>query len=114
MNHGMREDRPKSQFERIVEERRKAGLLSGSRSSEYMFTEEFMDGGTNRFDFAVLAAHRARELNRGSESSVDRNGDSDMVTALREIRDGKESLGEVRERLIESKRGVHPDESAEI
>lgn len=39
----------------------------------------------NRFDLVVLAAQRARQVQSGSEPTVDRDNDKNSVVALREI-----------------------------
>jgi DNA-directed RNA polymerase subunit omega len=47
---------------------------------------ENMNG--NQFDLIMVAAKRARDLQRGAEALTDRPGSSAALTALREIEEG--------------------------
>lgn len=64
--------------------------------------EDCVDKVPNRFDLVMLAAHRAREIASGSPITVDRDKDKNPVVALREIAEETQSVGALRERLIES------------
>ena len=58
-----------------------------------VFAVDCLEAVPNRFDLALLAAHRARELHNGALSSLPKNGHSAPVLALKEI-----AAGEVIER----------------
>jgi DNA-directed RNA polymerase subunit omega len=47
--------------------------------------EDCIERVPNRFDLVLLAAHRARNLSRGEELTIDRDNDKNPVVALREI-----------------------------
>lgn len=54
----------------------------------------------NRFELAILAAQRSRELTAGATLTVDRDNDKNPVVALREIADGKVSVDTLRDSVI--------------
>ena len=64
--------------------------------------EDCVDKVPNRFDLVMLAAHRAREIARGSPVTVDRDNDKNPVVSLREIADETQMVDDLLERLIES------------
>ena len=102
--NGNDEERPLSQFEKIVLERKRRKYRIPPNPTEYIYMEECLDRSkTNHFDFVMIAAHRAKELSNGEKPTLDRNGDSHVVTALREIRDGTQTVDEVEDKLIQSK-----------
>ncbi len=47
--------------------------------------EDCIERVPNRFDLVLLAAHRARNLSRGEELTIERDNDKNPVVALREI-----------------------------
>lgn len=51
-------------------------------------SEQAVDAIGNRFDLVIVGAHRAKELKRGAMPRV-APGSSVVVTALREIEQGK-------------------------
>ena len=64
--------------------------------------EDCVDKIPNRFELILLAAHRARELARGSAITIERENDKDGVVALREVAEKTISPDDMRERLIHS------------
>ena len=64
--------------------------------------EDCVDKVPNRFEFVLLAAHRAREITAGSAATVDRDNDKNPVVSLREIADETQLADALRERMIES------------
>ena len=64
--------------------------------------EDCVDKVPNRFELVMLAAHRAREMQKGSTPTVDRDNDKNPVVALREIAEETQSAESLRERMIES------------
>ena len=50
--------------------------------------EDCLEKTNNRFDLVVLAARRARQLERGNRPLVSSDGDKNTVIALREIANG--------------------------
>ncbi|MCP4393676.1 MAG: DNA-directed RNA polymerase subunit omega [Alphaproteobacteria bacterium] len=54
----------------------------------------------NRFDLVLVAAQRAREVNAGSELTVERDNDKTPVIALREIADQTISVPELEESVV--------------
>jgi DNA-directed RNA polymerase subunit omega len=64
--------------------------------------EDCVDKVPNRFELVMLAAHRAREISKGSPLTVDRDNDKNPVVALREIAEETQGAEDLRERLIES------------
>jgi DNA-directed RNA polymerase subunit omega len=68
----------------------------------------------NRFDLALYAAHRARQLSSGAALSVERDNDKNPVVALREIADDKVDLPGMREEIIRGlQKHVDVDEPVE-
>lgn len=65
--------------------------------------EDCVDKVPNRFDLVMLAAHRAREIAKGSPLTVDRDNDKNPVVALREIAEETQKVVDLRERMIASK-----------
>ena len=47
--------------------------------------EDCIDKMSNRFELVLLAAHRARTINKGSAPTVEPDHDKNSVVALREI-----------------------------
>lgn len=66
--------------------------------------EGCLDNVENRFQLVLVAAKRARQLVRGSESRLDWENDKPTVVALREIEEG----------YIDSSILNEPDRAAEI
>ena len=64
--------------------------------------EDCVDKIPNRFEFVLVAAHRARALANGTAITVERENDKNPVVALREIAEKTISPGDMRERLIHS------------
>ncbi|PID36406.1 MAG: DNA-directed RNA polymerase subunit omega [Rhodobacterales bacterium] len=64
--------------------------------------EDCVDKVPNRFELVMLASHRAREISAGAEITVDRDNDKNPVVALREIAEERQSVADLRERMIES------------
>jgi DNA-directed RNA polymerase subunit omega len=64
--------------------------------------EDCVDKVPNRFELALLAAHRARVLGKGSHTTVDPENDKNPVIALREIAEKTIAPRDVLEALIES------------
>ena len=56
----------------------------------------------NRFELVLLAAHRARALHNGEESSLPRDNDKAPVVALREIAEETIEASELKEDVIKS------------
>ena len=68
----------------------------------------------NRFDLAVLAAQRSRELTSGSALTVERDNDKNPVVALREIADGTVSVDVLRDSVVKGhQRHLESDEPEE-
>jgi DNA-directed RNA polymerase subunit omega len=51
--------------------------------------EDCLDSESNRFKLVRLAAQRAKQLILGSQAVTDTRGNREIVSALREIADGK-------------------------
>ena len=64
--------------------------------------EDCVDKVPNRFELAMLAAHRAREIASGAPLTIDRDNDKNPVVSLREIADETQAASDLRERMIES------------
>ena len=64
--------------------------------------EDCVDKVPNRFELVLLAAHRAREIQAGSEATVERDNDKNPVVSLREIAEETQGAEALRERMIES------------
>ncbi|MEM9011497.1 MAG: DNA-directed RNA polymerase subunit omega [Pseudomonadota bacterium] len=76
--------------------------------------EDCVDKVSNRFDLVMLAAHRARELYSGADTTVERDNDKNPVVALREIADETLTAENLREATIESfQRQIEVDEPEE-
>lgn len=67
----------------------------------------------NRFELVLLAAQRARNMNRGESLTVERDNDKNPVVALREIADQTIELGGLETDLIKSLQRVSEPEPAE-
>src|SRR5262245_30684327 len=73
--------------------------------------EDCVDKVPNRFELVLLAAHRARELAKGSHITVDPENDKNAVIALREIAEKTIAPSDVLEGFIESiQQNVEVDE----
>ena len=73
--------------------------------------EDCVDKVPNRFELVLLAAHRARVLEKGSHITVDPENDKNAVIALREIAEKTIAPSHVLEALIESiQQNVEVDE----
>ena len=73
--------------------------------------EDCVDKIPNRFELALLAAHRAREINHGSHITIEAENDKNPVIALREIAEKTIAPADMREGLIHSiQRNVEIDE----
>ena len=64
--------------------------------------EDYIDKVDNRFELVLLASHRARQISRGSQITIDRDNDKNPVVALREIADETLSPDDLKEDLIHS------------
>jgi DNA-directed RNA polymerase subunit omega len=64
--------------------------------------EDCVDKVPNRFELVLLAAYRAREINKGSHIMIEAENDKNAVIALREIAEKTIAPGDVREGLIHS------------
>jgi len=64
----------------------------------------------NRFELVLLAAHRARALHNGEESSIPRDNDKAPVVALREIAEESIEVSELKEDVIKSFQLYYEDE----
>jgi DNA-directed RNA polymerase subunit omega len=62
--------------------------------------EDCVDKVPNRFELVMLAAHRAREITKGSPLTIARDNDKNPVVALREIADETQGAEDLRERMI--------------
>ena len=66
---------------------------------------------TNRSELVLLAAHRSREIAKGSHITIEAENDKNPVIALREIAEKTIAPGDMREGLIHSiQRNVEIDE----
>jgi|SRR5215472_14846287 len=64
--------------------------------------EDIIDKVPNRFELVLLAAHRARALDKGSHITIDSENDKNSVVALREIAEETVAPNDVREGLLHS------------
>ena len=64
--------------------------------------EDCVDKVPNRFELVLLAAHRAREINKGSYIMIEAENDKNAVIALREIAEKTIAPCDAREGLIHS------------
>lgn len=78
-----------------------------------VFAVDCLEAVPNRFDLALLAAHRARELHNGALSSLPKNGHSAPVLALKEIAAGEVNPCDIKGRLIETLQRVRPDDDGD-
>jgi len=62
--------------------------------------EDCVDKVPNRFELVLLAAYRAREINKGSHIMIEAENDKNAVIALREIAEKTIAPGDAREGLI--------------
>jgi len=70
--------------------------------------EQGIDG---RYEMILLAAHRARQLNKGAHlvfNEEHQRGQSNTVNALRDFETGELDLSELKEDLIKSLQKVSP------
>ena len=67
-------------------------------------------GVHDRYEMLLLAAHRARQLNRGVQPTFnsDDRGKANTVNALRDFETGNIDMAELREDLIKSWQKVSP------
>jgi DNA-directed RNA polymerase subunit omega len=73
--------------------------------------EDCVDKVSNRFELVLLAAHRSREITKGSQITIDPDNDKNPVIALREIAEKTIAPGDMREGLVHSiQRNVEIDE----
>ena len=73
--------------------------------------EDCIDKVPNRFELVLLAAHRSREIDKGSPITIEAENDKSPVIALREIAEKTIAPGDMREGLIHSiQRNVEIDE----
>jgi DNA-directed RNA polymerase subunit omega len=73
--------------------------------------EDCVDKIANRFELVLLAAHRSREIAKGSHITIEAENDKNPVIALREIAEKTIVPGDTREGLIHSiQRNVEIDE----
>ena len=72
--------------------------------------EDCIEKIDNRFKLVMLAAHRARSLSSGTETTLDRDNDKNPVVALREIAEEVLDLEEIEENLVSGlQKYVEPD-----
>tara|TARA_B100000700_G_C14516759_1_gene611229 strand:- start:43 stop:456 length:414 start_codon:yes stop_codon:yes gene_type:complete len=64
--------------------------------------EDCIEKVNSRFELVLIAAHRARLLHNGENSTVDKDNDKPPVIALREIADETIAVNDLRESLIKS------------
>ena len=64
--------------------------------------EDCIEKVNSRFELVLIAAHRARLLHNGENSTVDKDNDKPPVIALREIADETIPVNDLRESLIKS------------
>ena len=57
---------------------------------------------SNPFDLVLFASQRAKELNKGEESNLDKENDKNTVIALREIAQEKIPLNYLKLELVKS------------
>ena len=57
---------------------------------------------SNPFDLVLFASQRAKELNKGEESNLDKENDKNTVIALREIAQEKIPLNYLKIELVKS------------
>ena len=62
--------------------------------------EDCLKNVPNRFELAILATKRARELERGALASIPKQGDKNTVIALREIAHWTNKAGAIHERTV--------------
>jgi DNA-directed RNA polymerase subunit omega len=67
--------------------------------------EDCVDKVPNRFELVLLAVHRAREIAKGSQITIEAENDKNPVIALREIAEKTIAPGDMREGLIHSIQG---------
>lgn len=63
--------------------------------------EDCVNKVSSKFELVVLASLRAKDINSGSQITVNRDSDKDSVIALREIAVGNVSVDSLRKKLIE-------------
>jgi len=64
--------------------------------------EDCIDKVDNRFDLVLLAAHRVKQISKGSPVTLNRENDKNSVLALREIAGSTISTSDLKEDLIHS------------
>ena len=62
--------------------------------------EECIEQIPNRFDLVLIAAGRAKALDKGITPTLPRNNDKNTVLALREIEAGNLDIGAIRDGLV--------------
>ena len=67
----------------------------------------------NRFELAMTAAQRARDLSAGAKETVDRDNDKPPVIALREIAEGTIEIDKLQEAMIAGLQKHRPIEDVE-
>jgi DNA-directed RNA polymerase subunit omega len=73
--------------------------------------EDCVDKVPNRVELVLLAVHRAREIAKGSQITIEAENDKNPMIALREIAEKTIAPGDMREGLIHSIQGnVEMDE----
>ena len=68
---------------------------------------------SNPFDLVLFASQRAKELNKGEASNLDKENDKNTVIALKEIAEKKVSVDELRESAINKLR-KHIEQDIEV
>ena len=64
--------------------------------------EDCLKKVSNPFDLVLYASERAKELNQGEATDLDKENDKNTVIALREIAQGKIPLNYLKLKLIKS------------
>jgi len=72
--------------------------------------EDCVEKIPNRFDLALLAAQRARQISGGAELTIDRDRDKNPVVALREIAEGTIRPEQLEDALVQSLQRVQIDD----
>lgn len=77
--------------------------------------EDCIDKVDNRFELVLLAAHRVKQISKGSHITLQRENDKNSVLALREIAKGAISTSDIKEDLIYSmQKQVEVEDDIEI
>lgn len=64
--------------------------------------EDCINKVDNRFDLVLLAAHRVKQISKGSHVTLNRENDKNSVLSLREIASSTISTSDLKEDLIHS------------